>query len=128
MTDEREARQRDRRIELLLEALADEVRQVVEPPMLELLARVARTQEKLDELRDEVCTRVQTSSPLVDAAELSRLSGRSRKWIYRHKEQLGVEPVGDGPRPRLQFDRDKALRVIGGHPIARDSLTRRAAE
>jgi hypothetical protein len=123
MTDEREARQRDRRIELLLEALADEVRQVVEPPMLELLERVARLEAQLAgiSLRGEVPT-------LVDAAELSRISGRSRKWIYRHKEQLGAEPVGDGPRPRLQFDRDKALRVIGAHPIARDSLTRRAAE
>lgn len=41
---------------------------------------------------------------LVSAAELARLTGMSTRWVYDHKQELGVIPAGKGARPRLRFD------------------------
>ena len=53
---------------------------------------------------------------LVDAVELARRLGRSRGWVYEHADALGAIRVGDGPRPRYQFDPELAgerLREMG---------------
>jgi hypothetical protein len=42
--------------------------------------------------------------PLVDAAELARELGTSRKWVYEHADELGAVALGSGPKPRLRFD------------------------
>jgi hypothetical protein len=43
--------------------------------------------------------------PLVDAAEIARLHGKSRSWVYEHAGELGAVRLGSGPRPRLGFSR-----------------------
>jgi hypothetical protein len=46
---------------------------------------------------------------LVDAAALAARLGVRREWVYRHAKQLGAVRLG-GPRGRLRFDLDEALR------------------
>jgi hypothetical protein len=41
--------------------------------------------------------------PLVDAAEIARLHGKTRSWVYEHAGELGAIRLGSGPRPRLRF-------------------------
>jgi hypothetical protein len=41
--------------------------------------------------------------PLVDAAEIARLHGKTRWWVYQHAGELGAVRLGSGPRPRLGF-------------------------
>jgi hypothetical protein len=41
---------------------------------------------------------------LVDAAEVARLLGVERSWVYDHAEDLGAIRLGDGDKPRLRFD------------------------
>jgi hypothetical protein len=41
--------------------------------------------------------------PLVDAAEVARLHGKTRSWVYEHAGELGAVRLGSGPRPRLGF-------------------------
>ncbi len=43
--------------------------------------------------------------PLVDAAEIARLHGKTRSWVYEHAGELGAVRLGSGPRPRLAFSR-----------------------
>jgi len=40
---------------------------------------------------------------LVDAAEIARLHGRTRSWVYEHAGELGAVRLGSGRRPRLGF-------------------------
>jgi hypothetical protein len=48
--------------------------------------------------------------PLVDAAELARVLGASRSFVYAHANRLGAIRLGDGPRARLRFDPLEAQR------------------
>lgn len=50
--------------------------------------------------------------PLVDAAELARMFGIERSWVYSHAIELGAVKLGDGPKPRLRFDPEIAVRVL----------------
>jgi hypothetical protein len=53
--------------------------------------------------------------PLVDAAEIARLHGKTRWWVYEHAGELGAVRLGSGPRPRLGFSTARvalALRKI----------------
>jgi hypothetical protein len=43
------------------------------------------------------------SEPLVDAAEIARLHGKTRSWVYEHAGELGAVRLGSGRRPRLGF-------------------------
>jgi hypothetical protein len=43
------------------------------------------------------------AEPLVDAAEIARLHGKTRNWVYEHAGELGAVRLGSGPRPRLAF-------------------------
>jgi hypothetical protein len=43
------------------------------------------------------------AEPLVDAAEIARLHGKTRSWVYEHAGELGAMRLGSGPRPRLAF-------------------------
>ena len=40
---------------------------------------------------------------LVDASEVARMAGRSRRWVYEHAGVLGAVRLGSGTRPRLGF-------------------------
>jgi hypothetical protein len=46
---------------------------------------------------------------LVDAAELARVLGVDREWVYEHSERLGAIRLGKGPRPRLRFEISRAI-------------------
>jgi hypothetical protein len=43
------------------------------------------------------------AEPLVDAAEIARLNGKTRSWVYEHAGELGAVRLGSGRRPRLGF-------------------------
>jgi hypothetical protein len=43
------------------------------------------------------------AEPLVDAAEIARLHGKTRSWVYEHAGELGAVRLGSGPRPQLAF-------------------------
>jgi hypothetical protein len=45
----------------------------------------------------------------VDAATLAAHLGVTRGFVYEHAEQLGGVRLGNGPRPRLRFDLNRAL-------------------
>jgi hypothetical protein len=49
---------------------------------------------------------------LVDAAELARMLGIERSWVYAHAIELGAVKLGSGPKPRLRFDPEVAARVL----------------
>jgi hypothetical protein len=49
---------------------------------------------------------------LVDAAELARLLGTDRSWVYSHAGELGAIRLGSGPKARLRFDAAAATRRI----------------
>lgn len=68
---------------------------------------------QLLELADLIAERLhrETPSGLVDAASLARLLGVSRTAVYEHAAELGAIEVGDGERPRLRFDVDRALQA-----------------
>ena len=49
---------------------------------------------------------------LVDVAELARLLGIERSWVYSHAIELGAVKLGNGAKPRLRFDPEIAARVL----------------
>lgn len=58
---------------------------------------------------------------LVDAAELARMFGIERSWVYSHAIELGAVKLGKGPKPRLRFDPEvsaRVLRKVGVEPAA----------
>ena len=46
----------------------------------------------------------QAPARVLSAAEVGRLLGRDRKWVYDHAGELGAFRYGDGPRARIGFD------------------------
>ena len=55
------------------------------------------------------------SGRLIDAAEVARILGCARGWVYEHKAELGVVRLGAGERPRLRFDRER-VKVFAAGP------------
>ena len=47
----------------------------------------------------------------LNVADVARLLGRSRPWVYEHAAELGAFRFGNGPKARLGFDRrrDRAV-------------------
>jgi hypothetical protein len=81
------------------------------------IAEVRLAQESIDELVTRLAVALrpgegaggETGPParevkMISAAEVSRLWGVGRRWVYNHAEQLGAQPLGEGRRPRLRFD------------------------
>lgn len=75
----------DRAVAALVEALAEPLAERIK----EILGRPAR-------------------STLVTAGDLAEILGITVDTVYRHKDKLGAIALGDGARPRLRFDVDKA--------------------
>lgn len=73
---------------------------VLERPELDVDAVAAAVAERLTAAEGD---------GLVDAATLAKLLGVSRAYVYDNSDALGAIPVGDGPRPRLRFDVQRAL-------------------
>lgn len=72
----------------------------------------------LEELAARIVERLGTAAPaavetprLVDAASLAERLGVSPAWVRDHAEELGVQRLGTGPRPRLRFDLDQAVKA-----------------
>lgn len=60
------------------------------------------------ELLDERGAGARPHDRLVDVAELAEILNVSRDTVYRHSATLGAVRIGDGPRPALRFDVEKA--------------------
>lgn len=82
-----------------MSARAREVR--LAPESIEALA--LRLSELLGPPEEPVPA-VEGERRMLTAAEVSRLWGVSRRWVYENAQTLGVRRLGDGPRPRLRFD------------------------
>jgi len=66
-----------------------------------------------DRLAARLAARTFTQSePLVDAAEIARLHGKTRSWVYEHAGELGAVRLGSGPRPRLGFSPVRVARLL----------------
>lgn len=74
-----------------------------------LAARVAELLEPrlVEALEVRVSARADTGQ-LVDAGTVAQALGLSRATIYAHAEELGAIRVGDGDKPRLRFDLERA--------------------
>jgi hypothetical protein len=73
-------------------------------------SELAAEDRLLDTLADRLADRLaaRLSAPerqegLVDAREIARLTGKTRRWVYEHARELGAVPLGTGSRPRLGF-------------------------
>jgi hypothetical protein len=66
-----------------------------------------------DRLAARLACRAYTQpEPLVDAAEIARLHGRTRSWVYEHAGELGAVRLGSGPRPRLGFSPARVAQLL----------------
>jgi predicted DNA-binding transcriptional regulator AlpA len=43
---------------------------------------------------------------VLKVADVAKLLGRGRPWVYEHAAELGAFRFGSGPRARIGFDRD----------------------
>jgi RNA polymerase sporulation-specific sigma factor len=50
----------------------------------------------------------------VDAAELARILGVERDWVYARASRLGAVRLGDGPKARLRFDIERVRATLAG--------------
>jgi hypothetical protein len=50
---------------------------------------------------------------LIDASEVARMAGRTRRWVYEHAGVLGAVPLGGGERPRLGFHPARVRDYLG---------------
>jgi hypothetical protein len=67
-----------------------------------------------DRLAARLADRASTQpEPLVDAAEIARLHGKTRSWVYEHAGELGAVRLGSGPRPRLGFSPARVAQLLG---------------
>lgn len=60
---------------------------------------------------------------LLTAQQAAAVLGVSAEWVRDHRDVLGVVPLGDGPRPRLRFQRAAVLAAM-----TRSSPGRRSEE
>lgn len=75
----------------------------------------------LDRLADEIAARLlvrlgcvtpANGERLVDAAEIARVYGKTRSWVYEHAGELGATRLGSGPRPRLGFSLRRVAKCL----------------
>src|SRR5262249_36930631 len=64
--------------------------------------------DTLDHLADRIAERLavrlggllpERAEALEDAAEIARMHGKTRSWVYQHAGDLGAIRLGTGPRP-----------------------------
>ncbi len=99
----------------------------VADPLLLLVVKQQReiltTLKRLEDDREQR----QPASRLLEPAELAGRLGKSRGWIYEHADELGAIRIGDGPRPRLYFDPERArgrlAALAGTNGAARESTS-----
>jgi hypothetical protein len=70
---------------------------------------------------DQVATRVaqllseQRAPALLTAGELARHLRVERAWVYKHRELLGGQRIGDGPKAPWRFERERAVAALVRH-------------
>jgi hypothetical protein len=82
----------------------------IAPETIERIAQ--RVVQLLHHERQQLDDGADASRDLMDAGELARHLGLTRAWVYEHAQQLGAIPVGNGPRPRLRFDTQTAMKAL----------------
>src|SRR4051794_5586196 len=70
------------------------------------------------------------TEPLVDAAQLARILGVERDWVYARANRLGAVRLGDGPKARLRFDMARVRATLaaagpGEQPSREEPVRRR---
>jgi hypothetical protein len=55
---------------------------------------------------------------LITAGELAHRLRVQRSWIYKHRQLLGGERLGDGPKAPWRFDLDTATQAMKCHQAA----------
>lgn len=77
--------------------------------------------DTLDHLADRIAERFAVrlggllparAEALVDAAEIARMHGKTRSWVYQHAGELGAIRLGTGPRPRLGFSPTRVAELL----------------
>ena len=98
-----------------------------DPARLALAAQLIGDDGLLDTLADRLADRlaarlspVAPAEALIDAREVARRTGKTRRWVYEHARELGAVPLGTGPRPRLGFSPDviAQLKAAPKTPVA----------
>lgn len=75
---------------------------------------VTLTDHQLEQLADLIAARVapldaeKEDGRLVDAQALGGLLGVDRRFVYQHADELGGLRLGEGSKPRLRFDPERA--------------------
>lgn len=54
---------------------------------------------------------------VLTVADVAKLLGRSRPWVYEHSAELGAFRFGNGPKARIGFDRDAIERWMRDRQI-----------
>lgn len=82
----------------------------IAPETIERIAQ--RVVQLLHHERDRPDDGPDAPRDLMDAEQLAKHLGLTRAWVYEHAQQLGAIPVGNGPRPRLRFDAQTAMKAL----------------
>ena len=64
---------------------------------------------------------------VLKVADVAKLLGRSRAWVYEHAAELGAFRFGIGPKARIGFDRDAIERWKRDRQISQPSAPPRPA-
>jgi hypothetical protein len=97
---------------------------------LELVLDDAVLDALADRLADRLVARLsapERQEALVDAREVARRTGMTRRWVYDHARELGAVPLGAGQRPRLGFCPDVIEQLKAGAQPSTGALPLRAA-
>jgi hypothetical protein len=81
-------------------------------PQLDPQAIEQIAQRVAELLREQHASHTDDATRLLDAAQLARRLGVSRDWVYAHANELGALVLGTGPRARLRFDLETAVRAL----------------
>jgi hypothetical protein len=80
--------------------------------------------DQLDELADLIAARLRCDQPvgLVDAMTVAKALGMKAGWVRENAAELGAVRLGDGPKPRLRFDLEKATAAWAARSAGERSL------
>lgn len=84
----------------------------------ELVTKVETIDRKLSELERPA------PSGLMSADEVADLLGVNRSYVYENSAALGVRRIGNGPKPRLRFERAAVEQHARGESPARPPRVR----
>lgn len=96
-----------------LEAFADRLAAELAPRVAEKVAEIIEREQGAEEpLATAVANR--TAGEMLTVAEVAERTGRSHDWVRQHATELGVERIGEGPKPRLYFPPARIEALLSG--------------